>query len=122
MTSNETIAFGRPGGEAGTPSRARPIDLVHLARQTMGDRAVEQEVLAMFAQQLCSVRGRLAAADPTERKHLAHTLKGAARGVGAFAVGDCAERIEADPADGDAMALLSTLIDEAKDFIAAVTR
>ncbi len=33
------------------PLEDRPIDLVHLAKQTMGDKALEIEVLQMFARQ-----------------------------------------------------------------------
>src|SRR5690606_39087311 len=94
----ETVAFERPGGE-GAAAGSRPIDLAHLSRQTMGDRALEQEILAMFAQQLSVAGERMASADVTERHRLAHTLKGSARGVGAFALGDCAAAIETAPAD-----------------------
>lgn len=118
----ETIAFSRPGGEACVPSRARPVDLVHLARQTMGDRNLEQEVLALFLQQVSSVRERLATADMAERRTLAHTLKGSSRGIGAFALADCAGAIETDPADRASIARLSDLIEEVRDFIAAINR
>ena len=118
----ETIAFSRPGGETCVPSRARPVDLVHLARQTMGDRNLEQEVLALFLQQVSSVRERLATADMGERRTLAHTLKGSSRGIGAFALADCADAIETDPADRASIARLSDLIEEVRDFIAAINR
>ena len=36
------MAFSMPGGESCGQARSRPVDLVHLARQTMGDRALEQ--------------------------------------------------------------------------------
>jgi HPt (histidine-containing phosphotransfer) domain-containing protein len=118
----ETIAFAKPGGERYGPSRRRPVDLVHLAAQTMGDRGLEQEVLALFVQQVSAARERLIAADAGERRMLAHTLKGSARGVGAFALADCAATIEADPADGSRIGHLSNLIDEVRDFIAAINR
>ena len=117
-----TIAFSRPGGESKAPSRARPVDLVHLARQTLGDRALEQEVLAMFVQQLSVTRERLAEANDSERRTLAHTLKGSARSVGAFAIADCAEAIENQPSGKGLMSRLSKLIDEVRDFIAAINR
>jgi HPt (histidine-containing phosphotransfer) domain-containing protein len=111
-----------PGGEFSTTARSRPIDLVHLARQTMGDRGLEQEVLCLFVQQCLQVRDRLAGAAPKDRRNLAHGLKGAARGVGAFAIADCAGLIEADPADRAAIRKLARLIVEARDFIAAIGR
>lgn len=70
-----------------------PIDFAHLARMTLGDAALEREVLTMFAGQsaalLCGLR-----AMPPDAAALAHTLKGSARAVGAMAVADAAERFE----------------------------
>ena len=34
-----------------SPSSERPIDLVHLARQTLGDKDTETQVLCLFARQ-----------------------------------------------------------------------
>ena len=56
--SASAVAFSMPGGETCAKARARPVDLVHLARQTMGDRALEQEVLGLFVQQALNVRDR----------------------------------------------------------------
>lgn len=69
------------------------IDFAHLERMTLGEREVELEVLALFRQQLVDLLGRLEKL-PREGVSLAHTLKGSARGVGAFAVGDAADRLE----------------------------
>ncbi|TYR33738.1 Hpt domain-containing protein [Mesorhizobium microcysteis] len=120
--ADETMAFGKPGGETCGRPGARPVDLVHLARQTLGDRALEQEVLELFVQQMISIRERLPLADEAERKMLAHTLKGAARGVGAFAVADCADEIEKTPSSKTHLAKLPGLIDEVRDFVAAINR
>ena len=70
-----------------------PIDLAHLARMTLGDAAVERQVLEMFASQTGGLVERLAAL-PGEALALAHTLKGSARAIGAFRVADCAEALE----------------------------
>ncbi len=117
-----TVPFSMPGGEASTTVRSRPIDLVHLARQTMGDRDLEQEVLNLFVQQALNVRERLCKVEASECSRLAHGLRGAANGVGAFAIAECAEDIEADPTNRAAMRKLSRLIDEARDFVAAIGR
>ena len=53
---------------------------------------------------------------------LAHGLKGSARSVGAFAIAECAVEIETDPRDSRALARLARLIDEVRDFIAAISR
>ena len=116
------IAFSMPGGDASGPARSRPVDLAHLARQTMGDRALEQEVLALFVQQALSVRDKIIDADVRERLLLAHGLKGSARGVGAFAIADCASSIERQPEDTRSLKRLGVLIEEVRDFIAAISR
>ncbi|TIX02003.1 MAG: histidine kinase, partial [Mesorhizobium sp.] len=67
--------------------------------QTMGDRVLEQEVLALFVQQALAVRDKILDADVKERLLLAHGLKGSARGVGAFAIADCAAAVEGQPED-----------------------
>jgi HPt (histidine-containing phosphotransfer) domain-containing protein len=98
-----------------------PIDFEHLKRMTLGDAGLEQEVLAMFAAQSAKLVGMLAAL-PEDAGALAHTLKGSARAIGAFAVADAATRLEtaladsADPTEplaelGDAVALARTEID-----------
>jgi HPt (histidine-containing phosphotransfer) domain-containing protein len=72
-----------------------PIDLVHLARQTMGDRELEKELLALFDRQAAQIAEQLAAAAPgAESANLAHKLKGSARAVGAGAVAAAAENYE----------------------------
>lgn len=117
-----TMAFSRPGGEASKRVRSRPLDLEHLSRQTMGDRQLEEEILAMFAHQIAEIRKNIPAADEAKRLMLAHTLKGTARNVGAFVLGDCTEQLEADPGNKTLLSRLSKLIDEASDFIAAISR
>jgi HPt (histidine-containing phosphotransfer) domain-containing protein len=98
-----------------------PIDFEHLKRMTLGDAGLEQEVLAMFAAQSATLLGTLATM-PADAPALAHTLKGSARAIGAFAVADAAARLEAvisggaDPADQlteltDAVALARTAIE-----------
>lgn len=124
MVQNNTnaVAFTMPGGETCAKARTRPVDLVHLARQTMGDRALEQEVLGLFVQQALNVRDRIGRASEAERLQLVHALKGSARSVGAFAIGDWAAEMEGSPADRHIMGRLGRLIDEVREFIAAIGR
>jgi HPt (histidine-containing phosphotransfer) domain-containing protein len=117
-----TVPFSMPGGEDSATVRRRPVDLVHLASQTMGDRDLEQEVLGLFVQQALHVREKLCKVDAQECSRLAHGLRGAATGVGAFAIAECAEDIEADPSNRAAIRKLARLIDEARDFVAAISR
>lgn len=120
MTYNRVGArqFDGPHDESCRTGCSQPIDRDHLARQTMGDRAIENEVLALFAAQALAVRERIGEACIEERLRLAHGLKGSARGVGAFAVADCVAQIEQDPEDGVLIERLSVLIDQVRDFIA----
>ena len=71
-----------------------PIDLEHLRRMTLGDAGLEREVLALFSAQTVSLIGALATLPP-QAGALAHTLKGSARAIGAFAVADAAAHLEA---------------------------
>jgi HPt (histidine-containing phosphotransfer) domain-containing protein len=102
-----------------------PIDFDHLKRMTLGDSGLEQEVLAMFAAQSASLVGTLATM-PTDALALAHTLKGSARAIGAFAVADAAARLETVMASGaDPSDRLTELADEvtlARTAIEAVLR
>jgi len=83
----------------------RPIDLVHLARMTMGDRSLEREVLQLFERQSALLIARMRTAAPAGIATLAHTLKGSARGIGAWRVARAAEALElAAPAGPDAVA------------------
>jgi HPt (histidine-containing phosphotransfer) domain-containing protein len=101
---------------------SRPVDLVHLARVTFGDRDLEHEVLQIFARQAGQLLTRMAEADSGTLAPLVHTLKGSARGIGAWRVAEAAEVLEqvsADAPDGqrNALARLAAAVDEAKAFI-----
>ncbi len=73
----------------------RPVDLVHLSRFTMGNRDLEREVLSLFCKQSVLFIDRLReAADDQAWREAAHTMKGSARGIGAWAVGDAAHAAE----------------------------
>jgi HPt (histidine-containing phosphotransfer) domain-containing protein len=122
LRNDEAAAFSMPGGEPSDPARARPIDLAHLSRQTSGDRDLEREVLELFVEQALAVRDKIAGASLKERLYLAHALKGSARGVGAFAIAECACAIEDSPTDRLILKRLARLIDEVRDFIAAISR
>jgi len=102
-----------------------PIDFEHLERMTLGDAAIEQEVLTLFSAQSARLVHTLATM-PADASALAHTLKGSARAIGAFAVGDAAARLEAAIARGfDASAALAELgeaVAEARAAIEAVLR
>jgi HPt (histidine-containing phosphotransfer) domain-containing protein len=122
LSTGRGVAFSMPGGESSGRPRRRPIDLARLARQTMEDPALEREVLALFAQQSAAACEALKLAAGEERRRLAHGLKGSALAVGAMPIADCAEAIEAAPGDPALARRLDRLVDEVRDFIAAISR
>lgn len=73
----------------------KAIDFAYLSRQTAGDHELERELLTLFAQQcVAHLRAIHGSADRQARMDAAHTLKGAARAVGAWQVAEAADRIE----------------------------
>ena len=121
----DTLAAAKPTGKDGAEAFARPIDLVHLARMTLGDRSIEREVLQLFARQSASLAARIAGGEPATVPALAHTLKGSARGVGAWRVAAAAEAAELaanGPTRAAATAALSAAVEEANAIIGELLR
>lgn len=100
------------------------IDLDHLNHSVFGDAGLRAEVLTLFVEQAVKI---VSAFDPNlddaAWRHLAHTLKGSARGVGAFTLGDVlaeAETLYGDIAGKQAArtALLERLSAETRAAVA----
>lgn len=79
----------------------RAIDLVHLARMTLDDRALEREVLALFDRQMVLMMERIGSSTPDVAAAAAHTLKGSASGIGAWQVANAAAAVESAAKAGD---------------------
>jgi hypothetical protein len=99
-----------------------PVDLVHLDRYTGGDRGLNVEILSLFDGQCQEMVARLArmandVPDAKEWKLITHSLKGAARGIGAFALADAAAA--AEPVGND-RALVMVAVQEIRDRSTAV--
>ncbi|MEZ5818125.1 MAG: Hpt domain-containing protein [Hyphomicrobiaceae bacterium] len=110
-----------------TDAEGSPVDHAHLARYTMGNRPLELEVLNLFADQAPEYLAQLRVArDEKAWRDAAHTLKGSARAVGAFRVGDLAMRAEAlsgspDPvARAQVIESLEAALEEARAYIAGL--
>ena len=93
------IAARRKGADistgSGTGYQPGPIDMVHLARQTLGDGALERELLAMFRGVCACQMGKITSEAPADRLAMAlHALKGAASGVGALSIAALARGCE----------------------------
>ncbi len=72
-----------------------PIDIGYLDWYTAGDQAVRGEILALFHGQAAQWLSQFSPDLPDEEWHLlAHSLKGSARGIGAFGLADLAETAE----------------------------
>jgi HPt (histidine-containing phosphotransfer) domain-containing protein len=87
-----------------------PVDLSHLARYTGGDKALNAEILRLFDNQVSEMVGQLLGVleqrDARRWREVTHTIKGAARGVGAFAMGEAAANAEpVDPVTSPARAV-----------------
>lgn len=80
----------------------KPVDVDHLNGYTGGDRALNRQILGSFDSQCCEIIEKLAdiaQGSETEGaaknwREVAHSLKGASRGVGAFELGDIAAQAE----------------------------
>lgn len=80
-------------------AKAEAVDLAHLDRYTGGDLGINREILLIFDTQCRNMLAeleRLAGeeGDGKAWQDIVHTLKGAARGIGAFDLGDSAAEAE----------------------------
>jgi HPt (histidine-containing phosphotransfer) domain-containing protein len=109
--------------ELGMPG-VRPIDRKHLARYTLGDTALEEEILGLFLEQLPKTIAMLRAAG-TDKDWIsaAHTLKGSSRCVGAWRLARTGEQAERLGGIANRRACLEALLriedaaDEARAYI-----
>ena len=100
-----------------SPDRERTptvIDETHLERMTLGDRRLEREVLELFVRQTTIMLGRIVGSDPAMAAASAHTLKGSARGIGAWRVARAAELVESAVAGEGGAAAMDEAVTELK--------
>jgi HPt (histidine-containing phosphotransfer) domain-containing protein len=100
------------------------IDLDHLARMTFGEASLEAEVLTLFDRQAAVLLAHMRDAPPAAVAAFAHTLKGSARGIGAWRVAEAAAVVEMNAVRPDAAgaaqaaARLAAAVDEVRAAIA----
>lgn len=71
------------------------IDVKHLDRYVAGDRALRDEILAIYEEQVETWANMLdPQADDMAWRDAAHALKGASRGVGAWELGELCAKAE----------------------------
>jgi HPt (histidine-containing phosphotransfer) domain-containing protein len=104
----------------------KAIDFAYLSSQTAGDHELERELLTLFAQQcVVHLRAIHGSVDRQARTDAAHTLKGAARAIGAWQVAEAADRIEeslAGPEQTASESALDALALAAAEARAAIAR
>ena len=106
------------GGVNAAPKAEYPVDLVHLSRQTLGDRELEKEVLGLFVNQSTLYLKRLQTAKSVkERKSVAHTILGSAKGLGAWQVAEEAARFEEQCSKKTDCKRLANAVDDANAYI-----
>lgn len=121
------MATGRdiaPSSERDRKSRSRPVDLVFLARCTMGDRALECEILQHFAQQASGLMVELrAATDTAGRRTVLERIGLLADSVGAQAIAELAGAagqvvvVRRDDESAELIADLGHAVEEANAYI-----
>jgi HPt (histidine-containing phosphotransfer) domain-containing protein len=110
--------------DARLPTSVETIDLEHLARMTLGERSLEAEVLTLFDRQAAVLLAHMRDSAPAAVAAFAHTLKGSARGIGAWRVAEAADTVEMHAIRADAggvagaVTRLSAAVDEARAVIA----
>ncbi len=118
MTQSAALAMPMPS----IMLHPRPVDLVHLALQTQGNKDLETEVLRLFLHQSTVQIARISSATTSQACfEAAHKLKGSARAIGASGVADCAEAVEIAATTGQdvigPLTDLSRAVDIANHFI-----
>jgi len=97
------------GGQFFGPMLERPVDLVHLARYTLGNTSHERVILELFHTQSDIYLKRLETADHERAwQDAAHTIRGSARDIGAWRVAKSAE--DAEALSGNAFAALRNAV------------
>ena len=115
----------------GDRSTADAIDRAYLARFTLGNAALEHEVLGLFAAQVPIYLTRLRGASTAKAwKEAAHTIKGSAAAIGAWRLArfaEMAEKIDVEAATAreeghrdEVVAALATAIEDVCRYIARV--
>jgi HPt (histidine-containing phosphotransfer) domain-containing protein len=133
MDFTDPRATGHGTGEPGAAEAAqgsamshgtKPIDLVYLRRFTQRNTELEREVLGLFVDGSQNYITGLKVAKTQRNWHsAAHTLKGAARAIGAWRIArlaEAAERLNIELEPGrrhEAIANIVDAIDEATHYI-----
>ena len=106
----------------GEAAGLKVLDRAHLALYSGGDAALEAELFGLLQGQIEACLARMSQAAPGADqvwRDAAHTLKGAARGVGAMQLGEACAAAETRPHDADALQAVKSAADAARDAMKA---
>jgi HPt (histidine-containing phosphotransfer) domain-containing protein len=95
--ASKRVEFGSNRDTSAACGFDPPVDLVHLARQCLGDHELEAELLGLFRLQAAALTAQLAdqsLLSLESKAKVAHKLRGSALSVGAGRVARAALRIE----------------------------
>lgn len=118
------LAPHTPAQTAPAERVGRPIDLVHLAKQCLGDANLEFEVLRLFDTTMVTYLDRLNRSVTFDELALnLHSMKGAAMGVGAGPIADLAKTAEKElrlgrPLSQELISDIGIAVEEVRVFIA----
>ena len=85
------------------------IDRTHLLRQVMGDLDLQRELLTLFRGQMIEKKAELLARN-ADLGLLAHTIKGSAKGIGAWQLAEVAFALEGQVAETEKADLVDRLV------------
>jgi hypothetical protein len=118
-----TIAFRHPSAAA-RKVRLHPIDMMHLAKQALGDEGLELEILRAYSETIGRHFERLEhSTNVADLLHNLHTLKGASVGVGAWSLAEHAhvmasELKAGEPVNPERIDDIHMAVAEVQNFIA----
>jgi len=130
MFGSASHGCGEPGGNHSEcdedATREDIFDLAHLRRYTDNDFELECELLTLFRLQIRQYAERLVQVTDAEEWRIAtHSIKGAARSMGAHRIAGLAEMLEASGPCGDkaeGRAMIADLVRDLEACEAAIAR
>jgi chemotaxis protein histidine kinase CheA len=102
----------------------RPIDMMHLAKQALGDPGLELEILRAYSETMARHVDRLEQSTTVpDLLHNLHTIKGASVGVGAWSLAEHAhvmttELNAGEPVNPERVEDIRMAVEEVQTFIA----
>jgi 3-methyladenine DNA glycosylase AlkD len=114
----------REENDAARSVSVRPIDLVHLANQCLGDENLEREVLGLFDTTIATYLTRLMASETADDLGFnLHAIRSAATGIGAWGIVDQAAAAQVlldanHPLTTESLSDIAHAVEEVRGYIA----